>query len=137
MFRLTLLGVIGSTLAIAILVAAQETAPPPQSPQMPQYMKVCSSKNPPPCATAPSVIYSSNAEYSEDARRAGIEGIVVLWTIVGVDGRAHNIRVTRFLGHGLDEQAIETLKQWKFKPGVSDGAPVPVAVNLQVSFRLH
>lgn len=100
-------------------------------------MKVCSRKNPPPCAIAPTAIHAPNPEYSEDARNARIEGIVILWTIVGVDGRAHDIRVTRVLGHGLDEQAIGTLKQWTFKPGTSDGVPVPVAVNVQINFRLR
>jgi TonB family protein len=130
MFRPTLLGVIGALLSIAALAAAQDTAPSPQSPHMPQYMKVCSSKIPSPCATAPTSIYAPNAGYTQEAREWKIEGTVILWAIVGVDGRAHNIRVARTLGHGLDEQAIETLKQWKFKPGISDGTPVPVAVNL-------
>lgn len=62
---------------------------------------------------------------------------MTLWTIVGTDGYAHNIRVAHSLGNGLDEQAIKTLKQWTFKPGKSEGAPVPVEVTIEMVFRLH
>jgi len=44
--------------------------------------------------------------------------------------------VARTLGHGLDEQAIKTLKEWTFKPGTSQGASVPVLVNFQMDFHL-
>ena len=134
--RLTVLSVIGFFLAVAPWVFAQETPSAP-SPHSPRYLKVCSDKNPPPCATAPAPIHSPNPEYSKEARKAKVEGAVVLGAIVDVDGHPHDIHVVRNLGHGLDEQAIETLKQWTFEPGKSEGVPVPVLVNVQMSFRLH
>ncbi len=53
------------------------------------------------------------------------------------DGMAHNIRILRSLGLGLDEKAAEAVKRWKFTPGTKDGKPVRVAAQIQVSFRLR
>jgi protein TonB len=47
-----------------------------------------------------------------------------------------NVKVQRSLGLGLDEKAIEAVKQWKFKPGYKDGKPVTVAATIEVNFRL-
>jgi outer membrane biosynthesis protein TonB len=48
---------------------------------------------------------------------------------------AHNIKVQRPLGMGLDEKAIEAVQQWRFRPGMKDGKPVTVAATLEVNFR--
>jgi protein TonB len=80
-------------------------------------------------------IDSPNPSYSDEARQAKVEGTVVLVAVVGIDGRAHDIRVSQTVGHGLDEQAIKTLKQRRFKPATSKGAPVPVLVSVQMAFR--
>jgi TonB family protein len=109
----------------------------PSPASSPRYFTVCTEKNPPPCATAPRAINSPNPEYSEEARRAKIEGTVVLGTIVSADGRTHNIYVAISLGHGLDEQAIKALREWTFEPGMSGGVPVPVLINVKVDFRLR
>jgi TonB family protein len=47
------------------------------------------------------------------------------------------MRIARSLGMGLDEKAIEAVQKWKFAPGVKDGVPVAVQVNVEVSFRLY
>jgi periplasmic protein TonB len=86
--------------------------------------------------TAPRVIYAPDPEFSEEARKAKYQGVVVLWAIVGTDGRTHDIRVMRSLGLGLDEKAIEAIRQWRFEPGRKDGVPVAVQVNVEVRFRL-
>jgi periplasmic protein TonB len=73
--------------------------------------------------------------YTEAARRAGLEGTVVLDLVVGEDGRVREIVVVRRLGHGLTEAAVAALKRCRFAPGERDGKPVPVRVRgFKVSF---
>jgi TonB family protein len=87
--------------------------------------------------SAPHAIYDPDPEYSEEARSAKYQGTVLLWVIVGPDGRPRDIRVQRSLGMGLDEKAIEAVQKWKFTPAIKDGQPVAVQVNIEVSFRLY
>jgi TonB family protein len=87
--------------------------------------------------SAPRAIYQPDPEYSEEARKAKWQGTVVLWVVVGPDGRAHEIRVQRSLGMGLDEKAMEAVRSWKFEPAKKDGQPVAVQVNIEVNFRLY
>ncbi len=87
--------------------------------------------------SAPRAIFDPDPEYSEEARRAKFQGTVLLWVVVGPDGRPHDVRVQRSLGMGLDEKAIEAVRQWKFEPSMKDGHPVAVQVNIVVSFRLY
>jgi TonB family protein len=89
-----------------------------------------------PGVTMPIAIRKVEPEFTEDARRARMQGTVRLYAEIGVDGKAHNIRVTRSIGLGLDEKAIEALTQWLFKPGTKDGKPLPVMANVDVSFHL-
>jgi len=56
---------------------------------------------------------------------------------VDAAGRPQQIRVQRPLGMGLDEKAIEAVKQWKFEPAKKDGQAVPVMINVEVNFRLY
>lgn len=86
--------------------------------------------------TAPRPIFDPDPEYSDEARQAKYQGTVMLWVVVGADGRAHEIRVQQSLGMGLDEKAIEAVRGWKFAPGMKDGIPVAVQVNIEVVFRL-
>jgi periplasmic protein TonB len=87
--------------------------------------------------SAPRAIATPDPEYSEEARKAKYQGTCVLWLIVGPDGRPRDVKVTRSLGLGLDEKAIEAVKQWKFEPAMKDGKPVAVQINVEVSFRLY
>ena len=87
--------------------------------------------------SAPRAIYAPEPEFTEEARKAKYQGMVVLALVVGADGRAHNIRVQRSLGLGLDENAIATMKLWRFEPAYLNGAAVAVAVNVEVGFRLY
>jgi len=86
--------------------------------------------------TAPRAIYDPEPEYSEEARKVHFQGVVVLSIVVDQAGHARDIRVARSVGLGLDERAIEAVKKWKFEPGVKDGHPVAVGVNVEVNFRL-
>jgi TonB family protein len=126
---------VASFLATALFVSAQDRAPSPQGDSAP--LKVCSIQNPPPCATAPKAIFSPNPEYSEKARKKKAHGAVVLETTVGTDGSTHDIRVVRPLGYGLSEQAVKALRIWKFEPGMKDGKPVPVVLQIEMDFRIY
>jgi len=85
--------------------------------------------------TAPSVIYKTVPEYSEEARRAHVSGTVVLSTVISPEGYPQEIQVVRGIGSGLDENAILTLSKWRFQPGVKDGRSVAVQASIEVNFR--
>ena len=87
--------------------------------------------------TSPKPTKRVDPEFSEEARRDKVQGIVILSLVVGVDGIPRDITVKRSLGHGLDEKAMEAVKQWIFEPGRKDGQPVPVRVMMEVSFKLY
>ncbi len=86
--------------------------------------------------TQPVVLVKIEPEYSDEARRAKLQGVVMLYIEVDTNGQARNFRVTQSLGLGLDEKAIEAVKQWKFRPGSINGKPVVTTALIQVSFRL-
>jgi len=85
---------------------------------------------------APRLISKIEPKYAEDARLAKYSGAVRLSLEIGTDGVPHNVRVTRGLGLGLDEKAVEAVKQWKFAPGTLNGEPVIVLAQVEVNFRL-
>jgi protein TonB len=87
--------------------------------------------------SAPRAIYTPEPEFSEEARKAKYQGVVVLNIIVGTDGRVHSPRVVRSLGMGLDEKALEGVKTWKFDPSKKDGRAVAVEMNIEVAFNLY
>lgn len=74
--------------------------------------------------------------YAEEAGQAGTYGVVLVSFNVGPEGNPENLRVARGLGHGLDERAIKTVREWHFRPGTKDGVPVTVGpLKVAVSFR--
>ncbi|HEY3972257.1 MAG TPA: energy transducer TonB [Candidatus Sulfotelmatobacter sp.] len=85
----------------------------------------------------PRPIYNPEPEFSEEARKAKYQGVCTLGLIVGTDGRPSNIRVLSSLGMGLDERAIEAVKNWKFEPAMKDGHPVRVEIAVEVDFHLY
>ena len=86
--------------------------------------------------SAPVLIHKVEPDYTEEARKAKYQGTVLLYVEIDPNGTATNIRVQRSLGLGLDEKAVEAVKQWKFKPGQKNGQPVTVAATIEVNFRL-
>lgn len=86
--------------------------------------------------SAPQLVYRVEPEYTEEARKAKYQGTVVLTAVVDPDGIVRRVRVLRSLGLGLDEKALEAVRQWKFRPGMKNGVPVPVAASIEVTFRL-
>lgn len=87
--------------------------------------------------SAPTAISSPDPDYTEEARRAKKQGTCVLWLIVDSTGHPRDIRVIRGLGFGLDEKALQAVKQWKFQPALKDGRPVDVQISVQVDFHLY
>jgi TonB family protein len=84
----------------------------------------------------PSLLYKKGAAYPDEARRAKYQGSVILAVVVDASGKVDQVRVQRSLGLGLDESAIEAVKQWRFKPASQDGKFVGTQVWVQVSYRL-
>jgi TonB family protein len=85
---------------------------------------------------APSLLFEREAEFSDEARRQKYQGICMVGLIVDTHGNPQNVHIIRALGMGLDEKAIEAIRQYRFKPGTKDGKPVPVAIAVRVDFRL-
>ena len=86
--------------------------------------------------SSPVPIYKPEPQYSEEARKAKWQGVVLLSLVVDENGNTANIQVIRPLGLGLDEQAIKAVSQWRFTPGKKDGKPVKVQAQIEVTFRL-
>jgi TonB family protein len=89
-------------------------------------------------ASDPRIISQVDPEFSEKARKANYQGLCVLSLIVEPDGTPSNIRVVSKLGMGLDEKAVEAVKQWRFLPSMKDGHPVRYGpVEVDVDFHLY
>jgi periplasmic protein TonB len=88
--------------------------------------------------SAPVALNSVEAEFSDEARRAKYQGVVLISMIVDANGMPQNPRVVRPLGMGLDEKALEAVRKYRFKPAMKDGkTPVPVMITVEVNFRLY
>lgn len=83
----------------------------------------------------PFVVSKAPPRYSDEARLAKLEGSVLLSLAVDADGQPRDIQVIRPLGLGLDENAMENVRAWQFKPGTKNGMPVDVVVQQEVFFH--
>jgi TonB family protein len=90
----------------------------------------------PPYDKPPVLIFKKEAEYPDAARKAKYQGIVLLDVDIDTSGLVAGIRVARSAGLGLDEQAIEAVKQWRFRPATKNSNPVNTQATVEVSFRL-
>jgi periplasmic protein TonB len=86
--------------------------------------------------TQPELLVRKDPEYSEEARKAKFQGMVELSIVVNASGQVTDIRVLRGVGLGLDERAIEAVRQWKFRAGTVDGKAVSTRAVVEVNFRL-
>jgi periplasmic protein TonB len=86
--------------------------------------------------TPPTLVSKTEPDYSEEARKARLQGTVLLRIEVDTHGQARNIMVSKSLGLGLDDRAIEAVKKWKFIPGKVNGKPAAVVAYVEVNFRL-
>lgn len=88
--------------------------------------------------TPPRVMKDVKPKYTDEARAAGIQGTVVLDVVVQEDGNVGEVKVAKSLDttYGLDDQAVNAMKQWLFSPGTKDDKPVAVRVEIEMTFRL-
>ena len=118
-----------------------DTAPPPPPPPPPE---------PPPApkedegplrvggdVKAPVVVHRTEPKYTDTARRAHTTGVVIVEATIDKNGNVDRVKVLKGLDFGLTEQAVEAVKQWKFRPGTLNGEPVEVLFNLTVNFTLE
>lgn len=87
--------------------------------------------------SAPQVLHSVEPEFTQQARAANFQGSVAIQLIVDSNGNPQNIHITRPLGMGLDQKAIEAVRQYKFKPAMYQGHPVAVQIVIDIAFHLH
>jgi TonB family protein len=88
--------------------------------------------------SSPTIQFGPEATYSDEARRAHLQGKCLVSLVVDVQGNPQDIQVVGPLGKGLDEKAIEAVKRYKFTPAMRNGiTPVPVRIKLAVDFRLY
>ncbi len=87
--------------------------------------------------TMPRAITTSSPEYSEEARKKKIQGVIVLTVTVAVDGTIRDIKIEKGLGYGLDEKAVEAVRRWKFKPALKDGEPIEKEISVEVGFHMQ
>ena len=85
---------------------------------------------------APVLLHKIEPSYSFEARAAKAQGTVVLIVVIGTDGTASDVQLSKSVGYGLDEQALKAITQWTFKPGTRAGMAVPVQASIEVNFRL-
>lgn len=87
--------------------------------------------------SAPRAIQTPEPKYSKEARQAKYEGDVNVLLIVDSEGIPRNIVVVKSIGKGLDENAVEAVRTWRFSPALRDSKPVPVLIQIVVNFRLN
>jgi TonB family protein len=109
--------------AVIASVAAQDQPPP-------EAVRIG------PGITQPRLLSKVEPVFSEEARKARLQGRVQLQAVVNTNGIAVDFTVKTSLGLGLDEEAVRAVKQWRFSPGAKDGVVVPVFVTIEVNFRL-
>jgi protein TonB len=86
--------------------------------------------------SAPILIFSVEPEFSEEARKAKVAGNVLVNLWVDTAGNPSHVHVIRGVGMGLDEKAVEAVRQYKFKPAMENGKPVLVELNVEVNFQI-
>jgi TonB family protein len=87
---------------------------------------------------APQLTHSPQPEYTPEARQKHLQGDVTLQLIIDKTGSPREIRVVRrTLGSGLEEKAVEAVRQWRFEPATKNGEPVIFEMTVEVHFRLY
>jgi protein TonB len=87
--------------------------------------------------TPPSIQREVRPDYTDEGRRRGLAGDVVVEIVVRADGSVGAVKLLQGLGAGLDQRAIDAVRQWKFNPAKRYGTPVDVIVEVAVEFKLR
>jgi len=86
---------------------------------------------------APKIVSRIEPRYTEAARNARIQGIVIVEAIIDPQGNVTDARILKPLGFGLDQQALAAIREWKFRPGTLNGQPISVYFNLTINFHIN
>ena len=86
--------------------------------------------------TEPVLLWKAEPEYSDEARKAKIQGLVIVRVVIDARGQVQNMSVAQGLGLGLDERAIAAVQKWKFRPATRNGKPVSTNALIHLTFRL-
>jgi TonB family protein len=86
--------------------------------------------------TLPKLITKVEPEYSEEARKAKVQGMVTISAEIDEHGNVRKMRILQPLGLGLDERAMEAVTRWRFHPALAGNKPVACGVTIEVNFRL-
>jgi TonB family protein len=87
--------------------------------------------------TAPVAMTKVDPAYPPDVLRDHVEGTVTLYAIIRTDGVVDGIRILDGLDSRLDENAVQALSHWRFRPGMKNGQFVAVEAVVQIPFRMH
>lgn len=85
---------------------------------------------------APELLRRVDPQYPEAARKAGIEGVVILDAVIAASGQVEEVRVLRSAGKLLDDAAAQALRRWTYRPATLNGRAVRVLLTVTVSFRV-
>lgn len=88
---------------------------------------------------SPQIVHEVKPDYTSDAMRLKVQGIVEVEAIVMTDGSVGQVRIVRSLDDrwGLDQEALKAVRQWRFRPGTRQGKAVPVLVNIELTFSIR
>lgn len=103
----------------------------PPGPSVPGALPLGGEVNP------PIKLFSPQPGYTEEARQARVQGVVILQAIIDIVGNVTNVKILKGLPGGLADSAVDTVLSWKFEPASLDGDPVPVYYNFTVNFTLQ
>jgi TonB family protein len=88
----------------------------------------------PKMACAPALIHAPNPRYTEEAKRVGLQGIVLVSLVVNQHGNVQDVHVVQSIGQPVDDEAVAAAKQWKFRPAAYDDLPVAVNAYAALEF---
>ena len=113
-----------------VAIPVDPPAPPPEADPPPVIVRASVEVDP------PEVVHEVRPLYTEAARRAGVQGVVILELVIGTDGAVESVRVLRGLPLGLTQNAVDAVRQWRFRPSAYRDHPVRVRYVLTVRFTL-